>query len=167
MKNYSNLNEQQIWEMAEVKNELNKIQERLEADNITLKNDLYPLMINEWGFTPLQAEKIIKKKQISSNISLLKNCFDTISNDFKLLEFSIEFLHEVLNKCGYNRDKGSKVTSGIYDTTHSIYATYCDYFVTNDEKLKKRVKAIYHYLGVRTKVINFDEFTSMFVKKND
>lgn len=78
------------------------------------------------------------------------------------MEIIFEFLHSALNKCGYNRDKkDSTVISGIYDTTHSIYGTYCDYFVSSDDRLRKRISAIYYYLGVPTKVITFSDFLNI------
>jgi len=60
-----------------------------------------------------------------------------------------------------SRQKNSTVISGIYDTTHSIYGTYCNYFVSGDDRLRKRISAIYYYLGVSTKVIDFDNFLNI------
>ena len=77
------------------------------------------------------------------------------------MEIIFEFLHSTLNKCGYNRDKKTTVISGIYDTTHSIYGTYCDYFVSSDDRLRKRISAIYYYLGVSTKVVTFNDFLNI------
>ena len=75
------------------------------------------------------------------------------------METIFEYLHALLNKYGYNADKNVQtVTSGVYDIAHSIYGTYCDYFVSNDTRLRKRISAIYYYLGVPTKVITFEEF---------
>ena len=65
----------------------------------------------------------------------------------------------MLNACGYNRDKDIRTAnSGAYDTEHAIYATYCMYFVTEDEKLRKRLNAIYYFLGIPTKCVTFDEW---------
>ncbi len=81
--------------------------------------------------------------------------------DIVQLQTTIEFLYEVLQECGYNSDKKNTAVSGIYDTSHIIYATYCDFFVTNDTRLAKRVKAIYYYLGIGTKVVTFEEFSKL------
>lgn len=149
----------EIWEMPEVKKELENLPKRVESWENTLKYIVLPNMIY-WGFGLNKAIKQISEKEIPQSFTLTYNCFSEICNDFSSLELCIEFLHEVLNKSGYNRDKGDKVISGIYDTTHSIYATYCDFLVTNDRRFQKRTNAIYYYLGVPTKVINFEDFLS-------
>ena len=57
-----------------------------------------------------------------------------------------------------------KTISGIHDVSHSIYATYCNYFVTLDTNFRKRVEAIYYYLGLETKVRSFDDLEKYFIK---
>lgn len=44
--------------------------------------------------------------------------------------------------------------SSLHDNTHSIYGSYCDYFVSRDKRLLKKLTATYKYLGIGTKIIN-------------
>jgi len=44
------------------------------------------------------------------------------------------------------------------DATHCFYASYCDFFVTNDERTGKKSAAIYTYLGIDTKVMDMRKF---------
>jgi len=95
---------------------------------------------------------------LPKDFKLCKDCFKNNIPNFHLLECVIEYLHKVLSRCGFHRDKEVRKTiSGIHDVSHSIYATYCNYFVTLDENFRKRVEAVYYYLGLETDVISFDE----------
>lgn len=70
----------------------------------------------------------------------------------------MEYLHKVLSRCGFHRDKDVRKTiSGIHDVSHSIYATYCNYFVSLDANFRKRVEAVYYYLGFDIDVLSFDD----------
>lgn len=57
-----------------------------------------------------------------------------------------------LNYCNYHKDK-QPLANITADAKHCYYATCCDVFVTNDKKLKYKAEAIYHHLGICTKVI--------------
>lgn len=130
--NNSNLSSKKIWERPEVINALGKFQEEIFK----------------------APEKIYVKP-----FELKQNIFKGKQPDFYQLKLSIEFLQNVLSSCGYNRDKDErKVKSGIYDTEHAINAAYCDYFVTEDEKLAKRLNAIYYFLGLKTVCLSFEEW---------
>lgn len=50
----------------------------------------------------------------------------------------------------------------LYDSTHACCAQYCDVLVTNDKRMAIKAKAIYSYLGVKTKVMNSEEYQSLF-----
>ena len=111
---------------------------------------------------------------------IVPNMYNDTRMSYVQLEFSLEVLGDILNEVGYCKDnKVEKVKSGVYDTEHSIYATYCDLFITNDnfgiglenntalfitndKKLTKRLNAIYGYLGVGTRCISYNEFEKVF-----
>ena len=80
---------------------------------------------------------------------------------YQELETAIEVLMKILLHIGYHSDKVSHARSSTHDITHAHYATKCDVFVSNDKKLRSRVAATYHYLGVHTKVLSYDEFKEM------
>lgn len=155
VQNYSNLNSEEIWDKSEVKYELSKFPDYIEKSNASV----FPRLQDVYG--TCYALKLMTLNKLAP-FEIKKDCFEEICNQYSLMETVFEFLHFTLNKCGYNRDKkDSTVISGIYDTTHSIYGTYCDYFVSSDDRLRKRISAIYYYLGVPTKVIAFDDFLNI------
>lgn len=155
VQNNSNLDFKEIWDKNEVKCALAEFPECVKKHN----DSVFPDLQRIYGI--YIALKIAPLK-IINQFEIEKGCFGGIRNKYSFMEFVFEFLHSTLNKCGYNRDKkDSTVISGIYDTTHSIYGTYCDYFVSSDDKLRKRISAIYYYLGVSTKVISFDDFLNI------
>ncbi len=155
VQNNSNLSHKEIWNKDEVKRELKNFPDYVKNHNASV----FPALQHVYGTNI--ALKIAPSKKIAP-FELKEGYFKEISNQYSCMEVIFEFLHSTLNKCGYNRDKkDATVISGIYDTTHSIYGTYCDYFVSSDERLRKRISAIYYYLKVPTKVITFNEFLNI------
>jgi len=150
------LDYKEIWDKDEVKRELIKFPDYIEKHNDLAFSELQ----NVYGTD--NALKIFASSKKLVPFEIKKGCFEEISNQYFRMEIVFEYLHSILNKCGYNRDKkDATVISGIYDTTHSIYGTYCDYFVSSDDRLRKRISAIYYYLKVPTKVITFNEFLNI------
>lgn len=147
--NYSNLAPEEIWEEDEINSSLSEIGLHIKQRILQNRIDL----INIYGL-----ETVLKLMSLEDS-KLYKSCFIEIHNQYFLMETIFEYLHALLNNCGYNADKKVQATiSGVYDVAHSIYGTYCNYFVSNDARLRKRISAIYYYLGVPTRVITFKEF---------
>lgn len=152
--NFSNLLTDEIWNEKEIKEELKKFPEYIKKYEIT---------------TFYEISKVYGKdvaRQICNicydGFKLKKNCYSKLKDNYLLLECVIEFLHNILGKCGYNRDNKERTSiSGIHDVQHSIYATYCDYFISEDKAFSKRTNAIYSYLGIESKVINIFEFENI------
>lgn len=107
--------------------------------------------------------------------SNLVNIFDEIFYPFKFynlkqryyilsqlpyfyLEASIEALLKILQFIGYHSDKERTFRSATHDISHGHYATMCDIFVTNDKKYSYRIEAVYNFLGVPTKIMNFKTY---------
>ena len=123
----------------------------------------------------------IKKRDIfyKENIGLAKtinNCKDVFAVipeeeiDFEVENLSSESdirnaiynLFRILDAYSYYRDDKEKtVRSSIYDIEHLIYASCCDYFVTQDKRLRKRAEQIYKRMKINVKVIDYDEFRKM------
>ena len=123
----------------------------------------------------------IKKRDIfyKENIDLAKtinNCSDVFSVipkeeiDFEVENLTSEKdirnaifnLFRILDAYSYYRDdKERTVKSSIYDIEHLIYASCCDYFVTQDKKLRKRAEQIYKKMKLNVKVIDYNEFSKM------
>ena len=61
-----------------------------------------------------------------------------------------------LDFLGFKRDKitdGHGYMSLAADATHCFYASYCDLFVTDDERTAKKTEAVYKHLKIPTKVL--------------
>lgn len=149
--NYSNLSIDDIWEQEEIIEKLSEFPEYIEK----YKDETFIQIAKLYGY---RAAKDICN--INYNGFLLqKDCYDSLQQNYALLECVIEFLHNLLGECGYKRDKKERTSiSGIHDVQHSIYATYCDYFISEDKSFSKRASAIYKFLGIKTKIVDFSKF---------
>lgn len=83
--------------------------------------------------------------------------FDFLGKYFPLHEMTIEKIFEFFEVRRFYPDKSTQFLSGLHDTTHAIYAAYCDVFVTNDNKLKNKATEAYKWLGVNTLVLTPSE----------
>jgi hypothetical protein len=86
--------------------------------------------------------------------------FERLGKFFPLHEMTIEKIFEFLETRRYFPDRCNKpkgFLSGLHDTTHAIYAAYCDIFVTNDKKLKNKAAAAYAWLDINTLILSPDE----------
>ena len=79
--------------------------------------------------------------------------YHSIQDNYGKLEFVMEQLYFVLTKCGFRRDGSDKHSnSGTYDIQHSINATMCDIFITNDNKFADKFMAVAYFLGIPIKI---------------
>ena len=65
-----------------------------------------------------------------------------------------------LDFLGFKKDKikdGHGYMSVAADATHCFYASYCDLFVTDDERTAKKAEAVYKYLKISTKVLTMSQ----------
>jgi len=93
--------------------------------------------------------------------------FSDIKEKFYLVEIYIELASRILETSGMNKDrekiKKKKTIEQIarswtHDTSHVIYASYCEFFICNDEKLRNKARAIYKFLEVPTVILDLNEF---------
>lgn len=137
-----------IWENNVVKSEIDNLNKNVSAFikdyNNSYENTLFMLS----GLD----------RSLSKNFSFKRDNFYFLKKSFNDLECIIEILFRVLNFCGYNAEKKEKTSiSATHDVTHAIYATNADYLVSSDEKFVQKCKAVYYYLGVKTKVIHAEQ----------
>ncbi|MCA5932587.1 hypothetical protein LET06_16730 [Pectobacterium versatile] len=86
-----------------------------------------------------------------------------IMNRHDVLEASVNIVANWLEKIGYYRESIEKSRSRLHDVSHMIHASYCDIFVTNDNKLLNKTKAVYSFLTIKTRVLSMKEF----IKEHD
>lgn len=88
------------------------------------------------------AKKIISKKD---EVNILSYGFD-------VCEAAIDAIMLTMIEAGFRSEKNE--VSSLHDNTHAIYAIYCDYFVSRDGPLLKKIKPAYEYFGIKTKLVN-------------
>ena len=106
-------------------------------------------------FKNTEVKQKLKKFSEKEGVSVYKceKKYDKIKFDYNKLELVIELLFHFLNEIGYSTNRTEiQALSGIHDNTHCCYATKCDLFITTDNRLSKKSKAIYSFLGIKTKV---------------
>lgn len=131
--------------------ETNSIDIQKELD--IFKPRLHQIIVDNYNPEfPIYSEQLPKKPPACHEIN-----FDHLGKFFHLHEMAVEKIFEFLESRRYFPDKSTQFLSGLHDTTHAIYAAYCDVFVTNDKKLKNKTAATYKWLGIKTLVINSDE----------
>ena len=70
-------------------------------------------------------------------------------------------LYLALNLSGFPSDKKRNFKNIYTDSEHAYYASSCDFFVTNDFRLKEKTSAIYNHYNIQTKIISFNELRSI------
>jgi len=135
-------------------------------------------------FEHIQKKYNINKKELSSlepNVIFLKDNvlnfienesmynnekYNTMKHSHLQIEKIITELLSVLEKIGYQSEGRNKSRSMMHDNTHAIYATKANYFIINDNRYRKKVKAIYNFLEIPTIVLNIEEFLNLDEKQN-
>ncbi len=134
--------------------ETNSIDIQREIDSF--KPSLYQIIIENYGsLPPIDSECLPAQAPAYHEIN-----FEHLGMFFPLHEMTIEKIFEFLELRRYFPDKSTQFLSGLHDTTHAIYAAYCDVLVTNDKKLKNKTAAAYKWLGINTLVINPNELVN-------
>lgn len=132
------------------------------------------LGINIDKIKQIQFPNVIEKiwKSIQLNNDSLENLefdvFCKINSDIcnpnrGLTDFEkIHSIYTILNLIGYMPEKKvkneGKFIASDRDISHVGYASYCHYFITNDERLLNKSKAIYEYLNIQTEVLEIPLF---------
>tara|TARA_B100000508_G_scaffold132802_1_gene122092 strand:+ start:50590 stop:51345 length:756 start_codon:yes stop_codon:yes gene_type:complete len=65
-------------------------------------------------------------------------------------------IFEVLDMLGYWKDKETNKSNyaRLWDSNHSYFACFCNYFVTDDLRTIKKSKVLYDLYGVKTEIVN-------------
>lgn len=93
----------------------------------------------------IKAERILNNRK-NNNIT---------GEGFGITEAVVDAVILTMIELGYASSEAPM--SSLHDNTHSIYGAYCDYFVTRDKNLLKKLIPTYEYLGVKTKIINANQ----------
>ena len=73
-------------------------------------------------------------------------------------------LMNIVDMANYWKDNQTEHSdvARLCDASHAYSAQICDVLVTGDRKMRAKVKAVYSFLGVKTKVVSVDEFFKVY-----
>jgi len=125
-----------------------------------------PIKINNYNSTEIIAQLQTKLSDLGS-----MSFMDLIEHAVKLhpdgksfgLHNRIAALFELLDMVGYWKDKETSTSNyaRLWDSSHAFYATYCDYFVSDDKRTRNKAKVAYDFYNKKTKIISSrDKITS-------
>ena len=65
-------------------------------------------------------------------------------------------IFEMLDMVGYWKDKFNEKSNyaRLWDSSHSHFSSYCDYFICNDKRTRNKAKVVFEIYGIETKVLD-------------
>ena len=75
----------------------------------------------------------------------------------RALYYTLLNMIDTANYWGDTKTDHSEVAR-LYDASHAYFATICDALVTSDKRMMAKVKAIYAFLEVKTKVLSVNDY---------
>ena len=124
-----------------------KLREKLDFDS-TIFNNVSPEIVLE------MINERIKQKL---NIDLMTYLKATEAFGGKPLYHTLFNLIDSANYWGDKKTSHSNIAR-LYDAAHAYFAQVCDVLVTNDKRMRTKTKAVYTFLGVKTRVLSTDEY---------
>ncbi len=128
----------------------------IQANNMSPNQLLPAKRLEELLSSTLAHLKIDANQILSTGI-----IFDRIKHNFSVLEEFLERIHLEIESRGFHPEPPENYRSRLHDITHSIYACYCDIFVSNDARLRRRAQAAFVAIGSSCKVINDAKFIAL------
>ena len=125
-----------------------ELRERLGFDS-TVFNNVSPNQVLE-----MIDEKV---KEKFDNLDLLTYLRATEAFGGKPLYHTLFNLIDSANYWGDKKTAHSNVAR-LYDAAHAYFAQVCDVLVTNDKRMRAKTKAVYSFLGVKTRVVPTNEY---------
>jgi len=125
-----------------------ELREKLEFDS-AIFNNVSPELVLE------MIDERVKQKLY--NLDLFTYLRKTESYGGKPLYHSLFNLIDSANYWGDKKTAYSNVAR-LYDAAHAYFAQVCDVVVTNDKKMRAKTRAVYSFLGVKTRVMSTDDY---------
>lgn len=136
------------------------------ADFIRLKSPISNMKEMISSVDPKDAIKTIDnaiKKNSELSYQALLNYMESVSqvNDHQneMSEFTAEYL--AIDLLGYRSDKQRSLANISTDALHAYFASYCDYFVSDDKRCRAKGQAIYDRHGYTTKIKSTKELVQI------
>lgn len=119
------------------------------------------LDFNTLHFNNEAPEKVLSiidnRMKEKSGIDLYSYLTRTEATMGKPIYHTLMQLIDMANYWGDKKTNRSDVAR-LYDSSHAYFAQICDVLVTNDKKMSMKVKAVYSFLNIRTRVVSADDF---------
>lgn len=92
-----------------------------------------------------------------SILDMLNFSLTLVPSEWGALQNNIGAVFEFLDSSGYYKDKYNCKSdfARSMDAQHCFYASYCDYFVTNDKKTGVKSKVVYNMFDLSTQVKSY------------
>lgn len=137
--------------------------ENLRVLEIKTMEIFYPDHKDQSYTRELNEERLAKHEYITSVCERFerKEMLDKYGRirDYAEMKRFMRDMIRALDDIGYKTDKKERTRrSSAHDNEHMKYATGADLFVTMDEKLRDRSQFIYEQLGIRTRVMHWDNY---------
>lgn len=156
-----------VWDTERVKLELSNCENNYDVIRKELncpKNSLREYFVKTYG--EMTGMQFINGLLESTKTPIRPGIYNQIRDNYGKLEYVMEQLYFVLTKCGFKRDNKDKLAnSGTYDIQHSICATMCDIFITNDGGFADKYKAVAFFLAIPIKIMTLEEISSEIIEK--
>ena len=148
------------WKNIVVKGyELNYLLESLRLEK---KKSLPPTIIGKRQIPEILsnpiAVELIEKHLGKMNLTMADVLIGKLHKNSDLCLKVVSAMYDVLAELGYKREPEKKNRPEMFDICHSIYSAQCDYFITEDKQFREKVREIYRFLNIPTKVMSIAEW---------
>jgi len=111
---------------------------------------------SKWGNPFEYLDNILQLNKLQKSFfELTKETIENTNKEASRFDY-FSNLYILLDVFGYYKDK--KVANLMDDASHSFYGAHADIFVTDDDNLNKKSKALYKQLNIDTEVVYSKEF---------
>lgn len=124
-----------------------KLREKLDFDSTIFNNVSLELVLE-------MIDEMVRQKL---NIDLKTYLKATDAFGGKPLYHTLFNLIDSANYWGDKKTSHSNIAR-LYDAAHAYFAQVCNVLVTNDKRMRAKTKAVYTFLGVKTRVLSTDEY---------
>jgi hypothetical protein len=109
----------------------------------------------------IQLDSVLKARNNSIGfMEILDQAFNSFpdTKDFGLHNY-IASIFELLDMVGYWKDAETDNSNyaRLWDSNHTFFASYTDYFVSNDKRTRNKAMVVYTLFKINTKVISSEE----------
>lgn len=94
------------------------------------------------------------------NFPQLREAYSSIFNENERIFIRVSLIYDFLNLIGYYPDeslnKENKFLRSCLDRHHAMLGCFCDIFVTQDKRFVKKMKVIFEYFNIGTKIYDIE-----------